>query len=304
MRVRFGLSIGSVSSRAELVATARRAEAQGYSTLSIADHLGFLSPMVAAAVVAQATDTLRVGPLTINNDFRHPAVLAQEAAAVDLLSDGRLELGMGAGHARNEYEAAGMAFAGGRTRVERLGESAAIVKRLLAGETLTFAGEHYEVTELTLGDSASPSGAEIPILIGGNGPRLMRMAAGVADIVQFTGFTRRGEGFDMTALATTGFAARRAVLEEAAGDRFPDIELSTLVQRAIVTDDREAEADQLVEKGYPSREAVLDSPHLLVGTVNQIADQIRSLHERYGLSYFTVFDQVGDGFEAVISELA
>lgn len=300
---RFGLSLGDPADRDDLVAVVQRAESAGFSTVSIADHLIYLSPLVTAAAAAQAARRIRVGTLTINNDLRHPAVLAQEAAAVDMLSDGRLELGLGAGHARSEYEAAGVPFDDGATRVARLGESIEILRGLFGGESVTFHGEHYHVTDLQLDTPRPPQGASLPILVGGNGPHLLRVAARLADIVQFTGFTRRGDDFDFSAVGGAGFARRCDVFKEAAGDRIEHVELSALVQEVVITDDRREAAAARVERGLPSEDVVLDSPFFLIGTLRQIADQLRSLRDRYGLSYFSVFDGRSDGFEAVVEEL-
>src|SRR2546428_2842363 len=141
---RFGVNVRTAGSHAEWAEKARKVEALGYAVLLVPDHLAdLLAPFPALAAAAAATPRLRVGTAVLNNDFRHPALLAREAATLDVLSDGRLELGLGAGHMQSEYEQAGFAFDPGATRVERLGEAVGIVKRPLAGEALTFARPHH-----------------------------------------------------------------------------------------------------------------------------------------------------------------
>src|SRR5438132_14203420 len=144
---RFGLSVLPERSGAGVAEQARWAENHGFSTLLVADHLvpQLLDPFPSLAAAAGATERLRVGTFVVNNDLRHPVMLAREAATVDLVSDGRFELGMGAGHMESEYREAGIAFDRGRVRVERLAESVEIVKTLLAGEECTFEGRHYQV---------------------------------------------------------------------------------------------------------------------------------------------------------------
>jgi len=148
---RFGVNLRSGGSRAEWVDKARKLEDLGYSTLTVPDHLAsLLAPMPALVSAAAATRSLRVRTLVLNNDFRHPVLVAREAATVDLLTDGRLQLGLGAGHMKSEYDQAGLRSEPGATRVERLAEATAIVKGLLRGETVTFTGQHYRVTGHTI----------------------------------------------------------------------------------------------------------------------------------------------------------
>ena len=170
---RFGVSVRHAQSRTEWMEKARKVEALGYATLTVPDHLtDLVAPMPALISAAEATKTLRIGTNVLNNDLRHPALVAREAATVDLLTDGRFELGLGAGSIKSEYDAAGFPFDQGGIRVERLAESVTIIKSLLNGEQVTFAGRHYRVT----GHTIAPLPAQKPhppILIGGNGRRLL-----------------------------------------------------------------------------------------------------------------------------------
>src|SRR3954454_6006804 len=191
---RFGVSARSTGTHTTWGPRARQIEDLGYSTLLIPDHLlQIWPPLVPLMSAADATSTLRVGTFVLNNDFRHPVLLAREAAAIDVLTDGRLELGLGGGHMRSEYEEAGIPFDPAPVRFERLGESVAILKGLLAGEAVTLEGRHYQVKE----HRAYPRARQAPrppVLIGGNGRRLLSLAAREADIVGFTGlgFPRGG----------------------------------------------------------------------------------------------------------------
>lgn len=304
--IRFGISIRTSGTAAEFREAARAAEASGYSTLLIPDHLGTPAPMVASAVAASVTERLRVGPFVLNNDFRHLAVLAQEAATLDLLSDGRLELGLGAGHMKPEYQAAGLTFDPASKRIDRLAEAVPILRRLFAGETVDHAGAHYRMAGLRL-DPPPPQGTDLPVLIGGNGARLLAVAGRLADIVGFVGFTARKGGLEPTPthFTTHGLADRLEVVRAAAGERLPELELNVLVQRVIMTGDRRGAARGLVDRGYGSSvEDLLDSPFVLIGTTRQIADQLTGLRERLGVSYFTVFAGRSEGFDTVVEELA
>ena len=185
---RFGVNMRTVASAAGWADRARTLEALGYSTLCLPDHLApMLSPLPALAVAAAATRRLRVGTMVLNNDFRHPTVLAREAATLDLLSDGRLELGIGAGHMKSEYDEAGLSFDRGGVRVARLSEAVLVLKRLFDGEPVTFDGRHYRVTGHTI-HPRPVQRPRPPIFIGGNGPRLLTLAAAEADIVGFSGY--------------------------------------------------------------------------------------------------------------------
>jgi probable F420-dependent oxidoreductase len=227
---RFGVSVRRAENRREWQEAARRAEALGYSSFLVPDHLvDILPPLVPLVSAAEATERLRVGTFVLNNDLRHPALVARDAAAIDLLSDGRFELGLGAGHMESEYEEIGVRFDPGRVRVERLGESVAIIKKLLAGEEVTFAGMHYTLR----GHRIHPSPVQKPrppILIGGNSRPLLTLAAREADIVSFLGFShkRGGRDFNLRAFTDAGTEERVAIVREAAGDRFPPLELNAV----------------------------------------------------------------------------
>jgi probable F420-dependent oxidoreductase len=244
---RFGVVVRRAGSRAEWVDKARKLEDLGYSVLTVPDHLvDIFAPMPALVCAAEATKSLRVGTTVLNNDFRHPVLMAREAATVDLLTDGRLELGLGAGHMKFEYDQAGLRFDSGGTRVERLAEAVAIVKDLLKGEQVSFAGRHYRVTDHKIYPLPAQR-PHPPILIGGSVPRLLSLAAKEADIVGLTGimFRRGGAEPDVSDWKAAVVDERVQLVREAAGDRFNRLELNVLVQRVIVTDDRRQAAAEL-----------------------------------------------------------
>ena len=304
---RFGVNMWRAESRAAWTDKARKVESLGYSVLTVPDHLtDFLAPIPALAAAAHATKDLRVGTMVLNNDLRHPVLVAREAATLDLLSDGRLELGLGAGHMKSEYDQAGLSFDPGGTRVERLTEAVVIVKGLLAGEPFTFAGRHYRVA----GHRIHPLPIQRPhppIVVGGNAPRLLTLAGREADIVGLTGiaFRQGGTQPDVSAWRTATVDERLAVVRQSAGERYEHLELNALVQRVVVTDDRHRAAQELAKR-WPSLSAedLLESPYLLIGTVGQMAEDLRARRERWGISYYTTFEPYLDALAPVVNRLA
>jgi probable F420-dependent oxidoreductase len=305
---RFGVNVRTAASRAEWADKARKVEALGYAVLLVPDHLAeLLAPFPALAAAAAATTRLRVGTAVLNNDFRHPALLAREAATLDVLSDGRLELGLGAGHMQSEYEQAGLAFDPDATRVERLGEAVVIVKRLLEGESVTFAGRHYRVT----GHSIHPRPVQRPrppVFIGGNAPRLLTLAAREADIVGLTGiaFRHGGKEPDVSDFRAAVVDERVRLVRETAAERFDRLELTALVQRVVVTDDRRKAAGELATGRWArlTPDEILASPYALVGTVDQMVDDLRARRERWSISYVMTHEPFMDALAPVVARLA
>ena len=296
----------TTGSRDEWTDKARKLEALGYSTLGVPDHLSdMIAPMPALAAAAAVTARLRVGTMVLNNDLRHPVLVAREAATLDLLSRGRFELGLGAGHMKSEYDQAGLRFDAGATRVERLAEAVVVIKRLLSGEEVTFAGRHYSVTGHTI-HPRPVQRPHPPILIGGNGRRLLTLAAQEADIVALTGITFRSGGTqpDVSAFRAAAVDERLRLIRDAAGARWDGLELNALVQRVVVTDDRRGAASELAAR-WPSLSAddLLESPHVLLGSVDQLVDDLQRRRERWSISYYTTFEAYGDAFAPVVARL-
>jgi len=297
---RFGVSIRSAASRREWQEKARRAEASGFDVLLVADHLAeCLPPLTALCSAADATERLRLGTFVVNNDFRHPVLLAREAATVDLLTDGRFELGLGAGHMKHEYDEVGLRFDAPAVRVARLAESVTIVKRLLAGEETTFVGEHYTVRAHR--GFPAPSPARVPILVGGNGRRVLQLAAREADIVGFTGFSQveGSRDVNLSHFTYAGAARRVALVRDQAGERFDGLELNALVQHVGPPES----VDEVAARTGLGRDELLDSPFVLAGTPATLADRLHEHRERLGLSYFVVFEPAMDAFAPVIARL-
>jgi probable F420-dependent oxidoreductase len=302
MRFRFSVSLWQARGRAEWVAIARKAEALGYDMITVPDHLtDRLAPMPAMISAAEATTRLRVGTHVLNNDLRHPVLVAREAATVDLLTEGRLQLGLGAGSIRAEYDQIGLAFDRGAERVERLAEAVSIIKSLLDGETVNFSGKHYQVTGHAL-QFLPVQKPRPPILIGGNGPRLLALAAREADIVGFSGINFRHGGAqppDLSSWRADAVDERVRLVREIAQP-----ELNVLVQRVVVTEDRRAAAEELTQR-WPqlTGDDFLKSPYVLIGTVDQIAEEIVARRELWGFSNYTVHEPFMDDFAPVLARL-
>ncbi|MGY4652137.1 TIGR03621 family F420-dependent LLM class oxidoreductase [Mycobacterium sp. URHB0021] len=269
-------------------------EAAGFDVLTIPDHLvASLSPFAGATAAAVATSRLHTGTLVLNNDLRHPVETAREASTVAAISGGRFELGLGAGHMKSEYDAAGIRFDPGGTRVDRLIESANIIRRLLAGEAVDVDGAHYCV-RAAAGELVAAPEVSVPLLIGGNGSRVLQLAGRVADIAGLAGFSHNRDAtkVNLTHFDSAGLRDRIGIVREAAGNRFESIELNALIQFVVETDDRQASAAELAAAfGGISPQFVLDSPFVLLGTHEQMAEHLTERQRRFGVSYWTVFDQ-------------
>jgi probable F420-dependent oxidoreductase len=285
---RFGVVTGNAQSRAEWVTKARRAEELGYETLLVPDHIVIgIAPLTALAIAAEATSSLRVGSLVLCNDFRHPAWVAKEAATLDLLSDGRFELGTGAGYLPADYTQTGMSFEPPATRISRLDEALQIVVRLFTEETLSFSGKHYTIAGLQ-GRPKPVQRPHPPIFVGGTGKRLLSVAARRADSV--------GVGFsvwrsEIREVSPEDIAAKVAWIREVAAERFERLELGYTVFRTEVTN------------GKPD-DRLPRSPHVLAGSVDQIVEEISERRERYGFSYVQIMEQQMEAFAPVVSRLA
>ncbi len=305
-RFRFGAQISFATSARDWVAKARRVEELGYATLCVPDHFDDqLAPFPALVAAAAATSTLRVGTMVLDNDYRHPLVAAKEAATVDLLSGGRLELGLGAGWLTRDYEQSGIACDPAAVRIDRLEEGVAVIKGLLAGGRFSFAGSHYTVT----GHPGTPRPAQRPrppILIGGGGRRVLSLAGREADIVSVNFDLRSGSiGPQVGATATAAATAEKLRwVRDAAGDRADDIELSHTVYLSMVTDDREAAAGGLGVGLGLSAEEVLSMPNFAIGTVAEIADELERRRDELGFSYVVVGGECYEAMAPVVARLA
>ena len=300
---RFGTGLFPASSRDQLLSLARKVEDLGYDIGVVPDHFeSYLATSLSLLAVAETTRRLRIGSFVFDNDFRHPALLAKEVATLDQLSGGRFELGLGAGWKAVEYASTGIPFDPPGVRVSKLTESVHIIKRLLAGEKVTFDGIYYTLADLE-NFPLPVQTPHPPLLIGGGGKRVLSLAAREANIV---GLLVRSSGgkLDITDCSTAATNQRIQWIREAAGERFDSLELNTLVFNVIVTDHRQQAADQLGRERGLAAEHVLDSTHFLVGTIEQISEDIQRWREQFGISYITVFPYNMDDFAPVVTRLA
>lgn len=285
---RFGYQLSADDER-DPVTAARDAEAAGFDVVLVSDHVGpGVAPMVTLSAIAQATERIRIGTLVLNHDMRNPVQVAWEAATLDRLSGGRLELGLGAGHTPQEYAATGVTLDIPRVRKARLMEGVEVIRQLLVGETVDFDGVHLRVAGAQI-DRAHQ--AHVPILVGGNGRALLEHAGRHADIVGLQGLGRTGaDGHSHRAKWTPDWLdAQVEQVRSGAGDRFAEVELNALVQVARVTDDEAAAVAEVCDRvdGLTTDHA-RQIPYLLIGTVGQIVAKLQQVRDRWGITYFVV----------------
>jgi probable F420-dependent oxidoreductase len=298
---RFGVNTTNIGSRAAWQERARRLEAEGWSTLLVPDHLGAVSTFVPLVSAADVTTELRVGSLVINNDLFHPLRLAQEAATVDLLTDGRLELGLGSGWNRPEYELLDIAYDPPAQRARRLRQAVATIKSAWAGEPRLRASEGAEGTRAVPGEGQRP---HIPMLIGGHGDEILTLAAAEADIVGFTGLTWTGTSLAPTGASVDALAERVGFVRDRAGDRFDDLELNILTQFVSIHGDTQGTVTELAATLGTDPDLVRTTPLTLIGSVPEVVDKLVATRERLGISYVVVFDSAIDEMAPIVAQLA
>jgi probable F420-dependent oxidoreductase len=290
---RFGVAAARADSAGEWKALARHVESAGYSMLLIADWIGhLLSPLSALAVAAASTTDLHVGTWVLANDFRNPVLVAREAGTLDLLTEGRFELGLGAGRTDNGYAALGVRPDPGGVRVRRLAESVRIIRALFGGETVTVSGEHYAISEATL---YPPLRHGVPLLLAAAGRRAIELAGREADIVAI-GSSSPG-----------GLAEQLEWMRAAAGDRYPRIELGMRFWVLPEGDERARETAMATLRGtgVDLDEMVrAGAPGVLVGSPAGMAEQLEERRAAFGLSYVVVNAEVMDAFAPVVERLA
>ncbi len=303
---RFGVQASRAASRQEWTETARRIEDLGYSTLTMADHFpDQLAPGPALAAAAAVTTELRIGTLVYCNDYRHPVVLAKEVATLDLLSDGRMEFGLGAGWMTVDYEGAGIDLDRAGVRIERMLESLEVCRALFAGEAVEHDGEYYTIRSL-VGAPDVIQRPHPPIVIGGGGKRVLSLAAREADVVGINVNLRSGEiGADAGSDATPERTDEKIRwVREAAGSRFDDLELQSRVHLTAVTNDRLGVAEAFAGSFGLRTEDALETPHALAGTVEQLCDDLERIRDRWHISYFGIGVESMDDFAPVVARMA
>ncbi|MGZ3644633.1 MAG: TIGR03621 family F420-dependent LLM class oxidoreductase, partial [Ktedonobacteraceae bacterium] len=286
---RFGVVAAYATSHTAWISTARRAEELGYAILLMPDRttIGSFAPFPALAVAAEATKELRVGSYVFCNEYRHPVILARDAATLDVLSEGRFELGLGAGVGPYESRQMGMPFADAGVRVGHLEETLQLIKQLFTEETVNFQGKYYTVTEMK-GNIPAAQKPHMPILVAGAGERMLKLAAREADIIAI-GFRRTAQGLDPT---DATMEQKIAWIKEAAGERFAELELSQTRYDLEISDSKAAVSNQ----GPPI-------PKRQVSTEEAVA-QLLEQRERYGFSYIQVFEGQMENFAPIVARLA
>ena len=308
---RFGAGIPGILPRGQFIATVQEIEALGYSTMLLSDHLvDQFAPFSALGLAAGVTSSLRLGMFVLNNDLRHPAVLAQELATLDQLSEGRLEIGIGAGWNRPEYDNAGITFDTSATRIERMGEAVMVLKALFAGGPASFSGRHYRVR----GFEELPRPLQRPsppLMIGGGGQKTLSFAAREADIVGLAPRAIRPGLSDVRSCMAAGTLEKIGWVKAAAAERFSRLEFNTYptFQPVSITDKPGPIAREIGDRfrqrysvDLPDDE-ILDSPHVFVGSIESLVEKCLEIRERFGITYIFVGGEFRE-FAPVVERLA
>jgi probable F420-dependent oxidoreductase len=313
---RFSFNVFGISSRDEFVAECREAEEAGYSTVFAADHLGIPAPFPLLVAVAAATERMRVGTLVLNTPFWNPALLAREVATTDILTDGRLDLGLGSGHMKWEFDEAGIAWEPSASRAAHLADTITELERYFSTEFDRPRAGRNSPKPL---QRSGFGGFGPPLLVGGTGDAVLRIAAEHAQIVGVAGtYQVRGQPPGTFRLATVDEVDERlAFTRSCAGSRADEIEWHLLVQAVVVTNDRRGAAEDRVaewrrvadaalatdQRAVPTVDELLETPYVLIGTPDEIAAQLRHSRERWGFSYLTVHEPYMREFVPVIERL-
>jgi probable F420-dependent oxidoreductase len=305
-RLRFAVQLLGAPDGPAWARLVHRAEESGFDVVSLPDHLGEqFAPLPALTAAACATSRLRLSMFVLANDMRHPGVLAKEVATLDVLSGGRVELGLGAGWDQSEYAALGVPFDRPSVRIARLEEAVLAIRALLAGETVSAHGEHYQLKGLSVRPRPVQPGG-VPIVLGGGGRKMLSLAGRVADIVSVA-----AENNGRNDPSVLGPGIRRAAVadqigwvRDAAGERFERLEINLRVRIAAIGTDREAEARTQAEGMDCTPNDLLGSPFCLLGSVDQVADQLLRTRDELGISYFTVSQRHLEQMAPVVARTA
>ncbi len=304
---RFSIQASHLGAPEELRPLARRAEDAGVAVLTVADHVTGeeVAPVAALMAVADATTDLRVGSLVFSNDYRHPVLLAREAATIDRLSGGRLEFGIGAGWMTTDYQTTGITLDPPSRRIERLDEALTVIEGAWSAQPFDFDGDHYRVTGL----DARPAPAQRPrppIVVGGGGRRILELAGRRADVVHLNPRLAAGVIDHRAGPSATEAATLEKIdwIRGAAGERFDDLELGARVHLAVIADDRDSIYEAMAGGFGLTPEEARRSPHALCGTVEQICDDLVERREVLGISAIGLSANSLDDMAPVISRLA
>ncbi len=287
---RFGVQVRTAGDAAAWVELARRSEDLGIDVLTMPDHFDDqLAPIPALQAAADATTTLRVGAMVHDNDYKHPVVLAKELATIDVLSGGRLEIGLGAGWMESDYRQSGIAYDRPGVRVDRFVEGLAIIKGVMADGAFSFSGEHYTITDYD-GTPLPVQRPHPPVLIGGGGPRVLKIAAREADIVGINATLTSG-AIDASTFASMSAAAvdeKVAIVADAGAHRLADIEMNVRTFMVNVTDDADAAMAEIAAFTGEDVSMVAESPFALIGPPAKLIDDLQARRERWGFSYIII----------------
>jgi probable F420-dependent oxidoreductase len=305
-RFRFALSINRLpGTRKDWQGYVEQADNDGYDVVLLGDHIGeerYSSPP-AMAVAGGFSKRLRFGTIVFNNDLRHPAMLAKDVATVDVMTEGRYEMGIGAGWMNNDYKNIGLKKDPGPIRIERLGESLQIIKALFGDGPVHFEGKHYTINGLE-GWPKPIQRPRPPILVGGGGESIIALGAREADIVSLNPVHRKGTRGGGPELSDEKLAERAGWVRQHAGDRYPQLRIHMLVHSIRVTDNTRAAAEELGAQFSMSAEEALVSPYLFIGSPARICEHIHRLRERYGISYFSIRYQNAAQFKEVLPQIS
>jgi len=303
---RFGVQASSAADALGWATLSRTVESLGYSTLTMPDHFtDQFAPVPALMAAANATETLRVGALVLDNDYRHPVVLAKELATLDVLSSGRVEIGIGAGWLATDYAQSGIQYDSSKVRIDRFEEGLAVLKGALSSEPFSFTGTHYTIADYT----GSPRPAQLPrppILIGAGGRRMLAIAAREADIIGINGTLTAGVvGPDAIATMTAAAVDDRVeILHAIAGSRLAELEFNVRAFIVRVTNERHKTMEQIAGFVQADASLVAESPFALIGTPAQLVDDLLRRRERWGISYVIIGAADVESFAPVVAELA
>ncbi len=302
---RFGLQTSNAPDGKAWRERARKVEDLGFAAMYIPDHFtDQWGPLVALTVAAEATSTLEIGTLVFDNDYRHPVVLAKEIATLDLVSEGRVIFGIGAGWMRSDYEESGIPYDEPAVRVDRFEEAVDVYTQLLREGTATFEGTHYSISGAA--GEPRPAGDGPKLLIGGGGKRVVSHAARHADIVGVNPNLKSGATDQATAQSAVADMVDKRIgwIKEAAGDRFDGLDLQMLTFIVQVGGDRKEMAELMGPAMGISPEQAHDAPLALVGSVEEICDQLVERRERWGLNDWVIHDPELDSFAEIVGRLA
>lgn len=301
---RFSAAVSPLSRAEDWAVRLRTLSELGYATLTTTDHVrtgGVWATVIAAAAAAPHA---RVGPIVVNADLSHPIDIAREAITADLVTNGRVELGIGAGWDSSDYAAHGQSLRMPAERLERLTEAITIIKELIAGRSISFEGKHFSVC-IPAHEALRPVQTPLPLLIGGGGPKMLEVAATHADIVSIHRNLRHGHAQGWLSDRGKTFGERLAAVHSRIAKRTTPVELHALLLRAVVTDRKAEERERIAAAYNISPTEVGESPHFVIGTADDIADQLRERRERWGISYFSIVEAADQlSFGPVVSELA